>query len=47
MAQSVRGLLEGQGLADDEMDAMCQAWLKAVLLHITLWCRPYVKDGLW
>jgi len=47
VAQSVRGFLGGQGLADDEMDAMCQAWLKAVLLHITLWCRPYVKDGLW
>jgi hypothetical protein len=24
---------------------MHQAWLKSVVLQITLWSRPYIKDG--
>jgi hypothetical protein len=30
-----------------ELAAVESAWTKAVHLHITLWCRPYVKEGLW
>ena len=32
---------------DDEATivAMQQAWLKSALLQLTLWSRPYVKDG--
>jgi hypothetical protein len=30
-----------------ELAAMESAWTKAVHLHITLWCRPYAKEGLW
>lgn len=30
-----------------ELVAVERAWTKAVHLHITLWCRPYVKQGLW
>jgi hypothetical protein len=32
-------------LADDEVEAMRQAWVKAVLLQVILWSRPYVRDG--
>jgi hypothetical protein len=30
-----------------DLIAVERAWTKAVHLHITLWCRPYVKQGLW
>jgi len=31
----------------NELDALESAWTKAVLLHVTLWSRPYAVDGLW
>jgi hypothetical protein len=43
----VRHFLDGRGFSAVEMDAMCQAWTKVVLLHVTLWSRPYVREGLW
>jgi Protoglobin len=30
-----------------QLDAIERAWTKAVHLHVTLWARPYVRDGLW
>lgn len=30
-----------------ELDAVEQAWRKAVHLHVTLWSRPYTREGLW
>lgn len=30
-----------------EIERMHQAWAKSVLLTLTLWARPYVKDDLW
>jgi len=44
---SVRRFLDGHGFSEAEIDAMCQAWTKAVLLHVVLWSRPYVREGLW
>jgi hypothetical protein len=37
------------GLIKDETDLknLQDAWTKAVLLHVTLWSRAYVSDGLW
>jgi len=35
------------GVRGDELVKLQDAWSKAVQLHITLWSRPYVKDGLW
>ncbi len=32
---------------DEELRKLEAAWAKAVQLHITLWSRPYVKEGLW
>ena len=35
------------GVQDQELQALQDAWSKAVLLHITMWSRAYTKDGLW
>jgi len=44
---TVRPFLE-QGAADaTAVEQMHQAWLKAVLLQVTLWTFPYVKEGSW
>jgi hypothetical protein len=37
-------LAEG-GATPDEVEAMHQAWVKAVLLQVILWSHPYVRDG--
>jgi hypothetical protein len=37
-------LAEG-GATADEVEAMHQAWVKAVLLQVILWSHPYVRDG--
>ena len=37
-------LAEG-GAAPEEVEAMHQAWVKAVLLQLILWSHPYVRDG--
>jgi hypothetical protein len=37
-------LAEG-GVSPDEVEAMHQAWIKAVLLQLILWSQPYVRDG--
>jgi Protoglobin len=37
-------LAEGEAEAD-EVEAMHQAWVKAVLLQVILWSHPYVRDG--
>ena len=30
-----------------QLEAIERAWTKAVHLHVTLWTRPYSRDGLW
>jgi Protoglobin len=37
-------LAEG-GASPDEVEAMYQAWVKAVLLQVILWSQPYVQAG--
>ena len=37
-------LAEG-GATPEEVEAMHQAWVKAVLLQVILWSQPYVWDG--
>jgi hypothetical protein len=32
---------------DTELNRLEAAWTRAVLLHITLWSRPYTAPGLW
>jgi hypothetical protein len=35
------------GVAGAELQKLEDAWAKTVQLHITLWARPYIKEGLW
>jgi hypothetical protein len=41
---TIRNFLE-EGAADgDDVDAMHQAWFKAVTVTLVLWSRPYAGD---
>ena len=42
---TLRPFLAKKGHSHEEVQAMHQAWTKSLLLQVTLWCRPYVKDG--
>jgi hypothetical protein len=44
---SARKFFVEAGISGDELQRLEYAWTKAVILHVSLWCRPYVKDGLW
>lgn len=47
VATTTRRFFVDAGLRDEELQKLEAAWAKAVQLHITLWSRPYVKEGLW
>ncbi len=36
-----------RGIADQELQRLEEAWNKAVQLHVVLWARPFVKEGMW
>lgn len=42
---TMRPFLQAPGVSADDANAMHQAWIKSVLLQVTLWSHPYVKDG--
>ena len=42
---TLKPFLADGGATPDEVDAMHQAWVKAVLLQVILWSYPYVRDG--
>ena len=47
IAMTVRPFLQ-RGTADSaQVERMQQAWLKAVLLQVTLWSLPYLREGAW
>ena len=47
VATTTRKFFVDAGIRDEELHKLEAAWAKAVQLHITLWSRPYVKEGLW
>ncbi len=47
VALATRKFFVDAGIRDEELHKLQDAWSKAVQLHITLWSRPYVKEGLW
>jgi hypothetical protein len=47
VATDIRSFLESEISNPGELRAVEIAWTKAVHLHIVLWTRPYVTDGLW
>ena len=42
---TVRDFLGRKGHSEAEVDAMHQAWFKAVTLSVVLWSRPYAGEG--
>lgn len=44
---TMRDFLAKKGHSSDQVEAMHQAWFKAVTLQASLWARPYVRDALW
>ena len=44
---TMRGFLGKKGHSAEQVEAMHQAWFKAVTLTVTLWSRPYVRNDLW
>ncbi|GHD21843.1 protoglobin domain-containing protein [Nocardiopsis kunsanensis] len=44
---TMRDFLGKKGHSAEQVEAMHQAWFKAVTLNVALWARPYVRDGDW
>jgi hypothetical protein len=42
---TLKPFLADGGATPEEVEAMHQAWVKAVLLQVILWSYPYVRDG--
>jgi hypothetical protein len=42
---TLKPFLANDGATPDEVEAMHQAWVKAVLLQVILWSHPYVREG--
>jgi len=42
-----RSFFMDAGVSGSELAELEDAWTKAVQLHVTLWTRPYTKEGLW
>jgi Protoglobin len=47
IALTTRRFFVEDGVRGEELRQLQEAWTKAVILHVTLWSRPYVRDGLW
>jgi len=44
---TIKPFLAKRGSTPEEVEAMHRAWCKAVILHVTLWTRPYVAESEW
>lgn len=44
---TAREFVADRTLAEGDLLRFQDAWSKAVLLHVTLWSRPYVQNNLW
>jgi hypothetical protein len=42
---TLKPFLAKKGHSSDDVEKMHAAWVKSCLLQVTLWTRPYVKDG--
>jgi Protoglobin len=47
VARTTRKFFVEGGVRDEQLQQLEDAWARAVQLHLTLWSRPYVKEGLW
>jgi hypothetical protein len=44
---TIKPFLEGRGRGAEEVERMCAAWTRAVMLHVTLWSRAYTGEPDW
>ena len=44
---TIKPFLTKKGSSPEAVEAMHRAWCKAVILHVTLWSRPYVGESEW
>lgn len=44
---TAREFLARKGHAAEDVERMHAAWTKSVMLTISLWARPFAKEGLW
>ena len=42
---TIKPFLANDGHSPEEVDKMHDAWFKSVVLQVTLWSQPYVKEG--
>ncbi len=42
---TIKPFLANKGHSSEEVEKMHQAWFKSVVLQVTLWSYPYVKEG--
>jgi hypothetical protein len=42
---TLKPFLAKKGHPPDQVEKMHQAWMKSVLLQVTLWSQPYIKEG--
>jgi Protoglobin len=42
---TIKQFLANKGHAAEEIEKMHQAWFKSVVLQVTLWSQPYVREG--
>ena len=47
ISATVRPFLSAQGHSQDQVEAMWQAWFKAVTLQVALWTRAYADQRDW
>ncbi len=45
IVHTLRPFLAANGASVEDVDAMQQAWLKSVLIQVTLWSHPYIREG--
>jgi len=45
MLATLRPFLANSGHSPADVEAMYQAWTKSLALSVTLWSRPYMRDG--
>ncbi len=45
ITSTIKGFLSNGGHSPQEIEAMYDAWFKAVVLSVVLLCYPYVKEG--
>jgi len=42
---TIKQFLANKGHSTEEVEKMHQAWFKSVVLQVTLWSHPYVREG--